>query len=50
MAGGERDGDGDAGDGDHLHRSVDSDPQQDIVTLEEEKPVGYWGLPIKPSK
>ena len=33
VAGGECDGEADAGDGDHLHRSVDSDPQQDVVAL-----------------
>ena len=36
----EYDGEADAGDGDQPHRSVYSNSKQDIVTLEEQKPVG----------
>ena len=40
VAHGEYDGEADAGDGDQPHRSVYSNSKEDIVTLEEQKPVG----------
>ena len=39
VTGGEEDGDGDAGGGDHPHESVDADPQQYVVALQEQEPI-----------
>ena len=39
VAHGEYDGEADAGDGDQPHRSVYTNSKEDIVTLEEQKPV-----------
>ena len=39
VTGGEEDGDGDAGGGDQPHESVDADPQQYVVALQEQEPI-----------